>query len=986
MHFKNIRIKTLLIGGNAVMFLTVIFLGIYSYNQSGYLHQQFENLYEHPLKVRRALGELKYSVSAIHLGMKDLFLVGNQKGIEDIILKIKVHESEAYRQIEIIQNQYLGPQVDVIQLKADFDKWNVIRLETIRLLQTGNTEVAKLRTLAGGAGGDQAALIYLHLEKISSFALNKSDEFYANVVKVGAKLDNQLVLITTLILAFSLLTVYFVIRNINIPVKEMVRASKAFSSGDYSQRVEFQSRNEFGLLSESLNYLAETVQSDAELNSKLNKFSEILIHESDPTHFFRVLLTSLCEITHSQAGCIFLVNEEDNEFRDLFSIGLDKHTRKSFPATAHEGELGLALSTRSVQHIRDIPADTRFTLNMTTGNYIPKEILVIPVVSGNQVMMLISLASVNAYSLETIRFIHTAWNAITAKTEGVIAYQKNLEFSDKLAEQNLELETQKTELFKQSSELMEQNTELEYQKKQLDEANRLKTNFLSNMSHELRTPLNSVIALSGVLSRRLSGKIPGEELGFLEVIERNGKLLLSLINDILDLSRIEAGREEVEIIRFDIHELMEDVVSLLRPQAMEKNIGLVQKIPADFPMVSSDFGKCRHILQNIVGNAVKFTESGEVIIAATFDEKNIRIIITDTGIGIAKEHIEHIFDEFRQADGSTARKFGGTGLGLAIARKYAHLLGGMITVTSEPGKGSEFVLHLPVSFEYQGQEYDDTYSRFKKPITGAEPRTMQGKTILIIDDSEPAVIQLKYILEKKGYKTLVAHGGEEAFTVIDGQIPDGIILDLMMPGTDGFELLKRIRANQRTENIPVLILTALHITRDELRVLKKNNISQLIQKGSINAEELLKNVDNMLLTVSEAYKPAESIKRPVAGKPGILVVEDNPDNMTTVKAILGDIFTVFEAVDGEEGLKLAQKHMPDLILMDIALPGMDGIACFKAIRSIPGLQHIPVIALTASAMTSDRETILAYGFDAYISKPIDDKLFFKTVKSKLYGE
>jgi len=242
--------------------------------------------------------------------------------------------------------------------------------------------------------------------------------------------------------------------------------------------------------------------------------------------------------------------------------------------------------------------------------------------------------------------------------------------------------------------------------------------------------------------------------------------------------------------------------------------------------ITSDADKCRHILQNLVANAVKFTEKGKVDIVALQTDRHLTISVIDTGVGIAQNHIDHIFDEFRQADGSTSRKFGGTGLGLAIAKKYATLLGGTITVNSTPGKGSEFMLTLPNS-----------------------PSSV--KTILLVEDSEPAIIQIKDFLEESGYEILVARDGGEALGIIAKTLPDAMILDLMMPGIDGFEVLKTLREAEATAHIPVLILTAKHITREELQFLKRNNVHQLIQKGDVNRKELL----NAIATMRILKKP-----------------------------------------------------------------------------------------------------------------------------------
>jgi CheY-like chemotaxis protein/anti-sigma regulatory factor (Ser/Thr protein kinase) len=405
--------------------------------------------------------------------------------------------------------------------------------------------------------------------------------------------------------------------------------------------------------------------------------------------------------------------------------------------------------------------------------------------------------------------------------------------------------------------------------------------------------------------------------------------------------------------------------------------------------ISSDAGKCRHILQNLIGNAVKFTEKGQVNIEARYKGKKVAITVTDTGIGIADSHLEHIFDEFRQADGSTSRRFGGTGLGLAIAKKYANLLGGTITVSSEFGKGSAFTLTLPLSYAAENRISEvESVAGLNYQIKTAPQQPLSGtflKTILLVDDSEPAIIQLKDILAESGFNLLVARDGAEALGILSHSIPDAMILDLMMPGIDGFEVLKTIREVESTAHIPVLILTAKHITKEELSFLTRNNIHQLIQKGDVKRVDLMNAVASMVFPGKVETENLPRELQTIEGNPLVLIVEDNPDNMITAKALLAGKFTIIEAVNGEEGVAMAKKHKPHLILMDIALPDMDGIEAFKLIRENVHLQQIPVIALTASAMTSDRETILAHGLDAYIAKPIDGKIFIETINRILYG-
>jgi len=417
-----------------------------------------------------------------------------------------------------------------------------------------------------------------------------------------------------------------------------------------------------------------------------------------------------------------------------------------------------------------------------------------------------------------------------------------------LLRQNYQLESQKKALYEQSTELTEQNRELEIQKEQLNEVNKLKTSFLSNMSHELRTPLNSVIALSGVLSRKLQHQIAEEDYSYLDIIQRNGKHLLTLINDILDISRIESGKEEFQISQFNLCETINEVADMIRPQLIDKNLTLELAGGDCNIIMKSDNKKLKHIIQNIIGNAVKFTDEGKVSVSVKKVRKFVHIMIEDTGVGIKKEDFEHIFDEFKQADSGTARKYGGTGLGLAIAKKYAELLGGSIELISELGKGSTFTIKLPIetTLDIDFVKTHPTENEFNEMSIEKNSLDTKDFSILLVDDSDPAIIQMKYFLEESGFNVSVASNGKEALVQIQKNIPNGIILDLMMPELDGFELLKLIRNEDITANIPVLILTAKHITKDEMIFLKRNNIIQLIQKGDINKAEFIKAVTNMV--------------------------------------------------------------------------------------------------------------------------------------------
>ena len=974
--------------GFAVMFVIVIALGFISYRQTTRIHQQSEILYTHPLQVRKALGNLNVDILSMRLGTRDLMLAINDKEKQDALQSIELSADDAEQQFSNITSSYLGPKTDVVEAHRAFIKWNTARQVNLKFALEEQDAKIKESVSSNGTVGIFREQMLSRIKAIDVFATRKGDTLFENSNKLRDSLNLQMVFIILGILILMLCVSYILIRNIRNPIRELTDVAKKFQDGDMNARSEISAKNELGELSESFNSMVESIQINNELSQQATELSQIMLLEEEPHKFFKSVLPVLASLTNSQMAAVYLLSENKKQFEHFESFGMSDNSKVTFDVDNLEGEFGAVLTTRKIHMVKRIPKDTRFLFHTVSGKIVPREIISIPIVSGTEIVAIISLASIRTYSNNSALLIKNILDTLTARLEGVLAYQKMQVFTKQLEHQNGELEAQKTEMAAQSSELMEQNRELEMQKIQLSEASQLKTTFLSNMSHELRTPLNSVIALSGVLNRRLADKIPADEYSYLEVIERNGKHLLSLINDILDISRIESGKEEIEISKFSSGNLISEVVGMIHPQAVQKKIELFQKSGDKDLILQGDVDKCRHIIQNLVANAVKFTEKGEVEISSIQQENTVVITVRDTGIGISEENLSHIFDEFRQADSGTSRKFGGTGLGLSIAKKYANLLGGTITVKSLLGEGSVFTLTLPLKYAAENK-ITETWSDSIKfnPALPAVPRnTDSQKTILLVDDSEPAIIQLKDFMEECGYTILVAHDGPEALEIISRIIPDAMILDLMMPGMDGFEVLQTIRNAEPTSAIPVLILTAKQITKEDLRLLKRNNVHQLIQKGDVNRAELLSSVASLVFTEKpEVVKPDLDIQN-IEGKPVILIVEDNSDNMITVKAILDDNYTVLEAEDGAQGIVMAKKHIPHLILMDIALPGVDGIEAFNIIRNIGQLSHIPIVALTASAMTSDRETILANGFDGYIAKPIDEKVFFNTINRVLYGK
>lgn len=984
--FKNTRISHLLIVGFAVIILALAILGWTAYLQTEKMHAQTELLYNHPMQVTQALAQLNESVLNVMIARRDL-VIGNGDVIQSTLFdKIAVEKNRGEEALKIIENRYLGDPETVAATKDAYVAWQMAGEENDRQILSGQVSEARASLEVTGDLGKRREHLLQHLSEIKAFATNKSIALFEESRAIKEELNQQLLWINAVIVCLALFLIYTLIQNIRKPLSNLYSSVLAFHGGDLNARSTYESSNELGVLASAFNALVTLVQDNMTLGEKTTTLSETLL-SLDSAVFFKSALNALMESIGAQMAAAYILNEESSHYVIVESIGLDLNARRSFDGAAFEGEIGRALLSRKIQLIQRIPDQVLYQLSTAGGHLPTRDLMIVPILQENEVIGFISLASVSQFHPQSLALMQRLWVILSARIAGVLAFERIKTLKNAAERSNQTLTIQKSELSAQAAELKQQNNELEMQKIQLDEASRLKTNFLSNMSHELRTPLNSVIALSGVLGRRLKDQIPEDEYSYLEIIERNGRNLLLLINDILDISRIEAGREEIDLTAFNVNNLIDEVITLIKPQADQKGLEIRKTADQSLIMVS-DADKCLHILQNLLGNAIKFTEAGYVDITALQREEQLMVTVTDTGIGIAEEHLDSIFDEFKQADGSTSRRFGGTGLGLAIVKKYAELLGGSIAVESVVGEGSRFTLCLPLTAASDGPVEQDRGSG-DQPVSGKRPSesiySSKPKTLMLVDDNESAVIQIKDLVAEMGHRVITAQDGNEAIELFEQTVPDGIILDLMMPDIDGFKLLEMIRHAEPTAHVPVLILTAKHITRDELKFLKRNNIRQLIQKGDVNRTKLQAAIDQMLSSAFGEPIKQKSTNPEISGKPVVLVVEDNPDNMITVKALLAERFTVLEASDGIEGIRMAKSYIPHLILMDIALPGVNGIEALKAIRSNLETEQIPIVALTASAMEHQREAILAEGFDGYITKPILADHFYQILDEVLYG-
>lgn len=975
--FKDIKTSTQLWLGFGVFLFIIFGISCISWQQTDKMAEQTKNLYEHPLAVRRALSDFGKNVLTMRIEFKNILLANSEEKWNEANTNYFLSKNDAQHQFDVLYDQFLGEKTDIDSLRIYFIRWSMLQEGNIKKSSKNELNIELLEHENDPLFSNARKNLFNKMQYIEDFARGKANQFYLESETLKGKLNMQFLFTVIASLVFLIIIARFLSKKISTPLYEIAEAAYLFSEGKLNTRSRYASKNEFGQLSEAFNEMADKIETEFTLNDKAASLAGVMLKEDDARKFCQILLNNLLQHTQSNMGSIYLLNDEKTLFEKFESIGMNAESCRSFSAANREGEFGIAIASGNISHIKNISAGTIYKFNTVTGAFIPKEIITIPITSGNEVLAIISLFSLHQYSALNVKFIENIFPTLTSRMIGILNYKTVIEFSHKLEQQNEKLERQKLEIEMMANEQSIQNRELEQQKYQLMEVSRLKTNFLSSMSHELRTPLNSVIALSGVLNRRLQQQIPEEEYSYLGVIERNGKHLLNLINDILDLSRIESGKVEMEKNRFTVQQLVNDVVSMVKPLADVKSVGLNVYTPIESVLLESDYNKCVHILQNIIGNAVKFTERGKVEVNIENTNDKVVISVRDSGIGMKPSDLPYIFDEFRQADGSNSRKYGGTGLGLSIAKKYTELLGGNIDVSSEVGKGSIFTFTLPLKAYYETKE---PISVVPELLSGSAKKDASpvpsGKIILLVEDTEPMIVQMKDILEEEGYRIEVAKNGIEALDKIAQSVPDAVILDLMMPKMDGFEVLQKIREQKQTASLPVLILTAKILNNEELAVIKNNRAHQLIQKGKVSKESLIEAI-GLLMVQKDDQPDIKKLKiKPgkVSGKPKILAIEDNADNMLALKALLENNCIFLEATDGYEAIEMAKNQLPDIILSDIAIPGKNGFQIFKEIRSTDTLKHIPVIVVTSSAMQSDKNYFLDYGFNGYVSKPINSKL------------
>ncbi|GAC1519244.1 MAG: hypothetical protein NVS2B3_15510 [Vulcanimicrobiaceae bacterium] len=702
-----------------------------------------------------------------------------------------------------------------------------------------------------------------------------------------------------------------------------------------------------------------------------------------------LILSELAPLVRAQTGVFYLNEPEEEEPLLNFLAGYAiTPRREALSFKLRQGLVGQCAYEKRNILVQNAPGEY-LEIMSGTGSASPSNIIVLPVAFEGEIKAVIELASFDTFSETHLLFldqltesIGIVLNTIAAnmRTEELLLQSQAL--TGELQSQQLELQQTNEELEEKARLLSEQNEEVEKRTREIDEARRAleqkaeqlaltskyKSQFLANMSHELRTPLNSLLILSKKLSDNGETNLTTKQVEMATTIRRAGVDLLTLINDILDLSKIESGTTSIDIAEESLEEICSDVERTFRGVAQERGLGFsVVREPGVPKTFETDNTRLMQILKNLLSNAFKFTSHGSVELRLSRVERldqdgalapYVAFAVTDTGIGIQRDKHNVVFEAFQQADMSTARKYGGTGLGLAISREIAGLLGGEMTIESEVGVGSTFAFYHPLhriarAVDERPAAIVAPSPKFERPraqapslpqATVADDRNEikpRDRVVLVVEDDTAFARILLGLARDRGFKCLVAQTGADGLALARAYVPDAITLDIGLPDIDGFELLKSLKADPSTKAIPV------HVMSGEEQWQRALDIGAFAHLQKPATEESLTTAFDNLLGFSNA------------GRRNVLVVEDDVTQLSAMASLIesGEV-SVTAVSTGAEALEAAASSRYDCIVVDLGLPDMEGVALIDRMKALPGYARVPVIVYTGRDLTPTEDATL----------------------------
>jgi signal transduction histidine kinase/DNA-binding response OmpR family regulator/HAMP domain-containing protein len=841
--------------------------------------------------------------------------------------------------------------------------------------------------------------------------------------------------------------------NLTNQVRSIADVATAVTKGDLTRSVAVEASGEMAALKDNINEmirnLKEQTLKNAEqdwLKTNLARFSRMLQGERDLTTVSNLIMSELAPLVNAQYGVFYVAKREENEtvLELAASYGAENREQLKPAFQLREGLVGQAAADKRPILLKNAPADF-VRIGSGLGHAAPANVNILPALFEDDVKAVIELASFSEFNETHQSFLDQLMESVgivlntiaaTMRTEGLLKQSQLL--TQELQARQTELTTKQEELHATNEELQEKAQLLENEKKQVEAKNleidmarraieekaeqlaltsKYKSEFLANMSHELRTPLNSLLILSKLLADNPQGNLNEKQTEFARTIHSAGSDLLSLINDILDLSKIESGTVSIEIGDMPMASLKLHMERTFRQLAADKNLEFRVEFDQALPgAVRTDEKRLQQIVLNLLSNAFKFTAQGSVTLAVRnaktgwssnhpvlrHAEGVVEIAVTDTGIGIPKDKQKLIFEAFQQADGTTSRKYGGTGLGLSISREIARLLGGELQVSSTPGEGSTFTLFIPthtvapaITGEGTPARYDNSGatvpSALPAPMEVTDDRDVLGDApfVLIIEDDPTFASILLDMAHEAGLKGVISTAGAGTLATARKMQPHAITLDLGLSDIDGFVLLDLLKHDPQTMDIPIHVISGA----DHLSSARSLGAMGVTEKPA--SPDALKAVFDGLLARIGAHPQRPALALVDGGEPAptlravpelagakILIVDDDIRNIYSLTSVLESYdVEVLHAERGADGiLILEQTPGIDIALIDIMMPEMDGYETMQQIRQREQLADLPLIAVTAKAMKGDRQKCLDAGASDYIAKPVDIELMLALLR------
>ncbi|RFP18947.1 MULTISPECIES: HAMP domain-containing protein [unclassified Duganella] len=797
--------------------------------------------------------------------------------------------------------------------------------------------------------------------------------------------------------------------NLTNQVRAIAEVATAVTRGDLSRSIQVEARGEVSYLKDNINEmirnLKDTTLKNAQqdwLKTNLARFTRLLQGQRDLQAVTKLILSELAPLVSAHHGVFYMMDSQESDARLRMIASYGYRSSRKLPTSFLPGE-GL-VGQCAVEKVRiwltDVPRDY-IVVSSGLGAAPPTNIVVLPILFEQQVKAVIEIASLDRFTETHLSFLDQLMESIgvvlntieaNSRTESLLTQSQSL--AQELQQTNQELAEKARLLSEQNIEVERKNREVEQAKLALEEkatqlalSSKYKSEFLANMSHELRTPLNSLLILAQQLGDNPDGNLSGKQVEFAKTIHGSGSDLLTLINDILDLSKIESGTVTLDVSEYRFQNLRNYVDRTFRHMAEAKHLGFSVELKDNLPTaMMTDTTRLQQVLKNLLSNAFKFTTHGQVSLSISLvnsgfssDHPNLlhadavlAFAVCDTGVGIAADKLQLIFEAFQQADGSTARKYGGTGLGLSISRELARLLGGEIRVESAVGNGSTFTLFLPynragfINYDMGRQPQvrlptpapqvvytAPHYSELSQPehdslsaITDIDADMEQygssddrglvapgDPSVLIIEDDERFSKIVLDFAREKNFKGIVTLQGDSALSLARDYLPSAILLDLDLPDIDGFTVLDRLKRDPSTRHIPVHVMSSLRERERALRLGAISYLNKPVSKAALQEE--FTRIQKFLL----------------GGKRSLLVVDDEQMQRDAIVALIGDADLHIVAVDtGQAALDALREARFDCMVLDLTLPDISGFDLLDIIGKDESLRDLPIVINTAKEL------------------------------------